>query len=269
MTRAAPLVAAIAALLPLASASCTREGLLAAAQTYITAITTGSLSPLHLATTNFTYHENNKPADLAKSALFTSGPLKLDLTRSTADTVACASYTLFISTAGAKPYVVSTQIRHPEGTDDVTGTISLIDTIVATKGDLFFDATKTLTLLKAEDWGVIPEGNRTSRAELKRIGDAYLDMWTDAKAYATIEWWGDCERVEGSQFTKPCGVGLPKGGSAKVNGMRRYVIDETVGSVDILCSFDSISSIGPDSHETRVEGGKIKYVHTVTAMNRK
>jgi hypothetical protein len=36
-----------------------------------------------------------------------------------------------------------------------------------------------------------------------------------------------------------------------------------VGSVDILCSFDSIGNY-PDSHEFRLEGGKIKYVHTVT-----
>lgn len=32
--------------------------------------------------------------------------------------------------------------------------------------------------------------------------------------------------------------------------MRRYVIDETLGSVDVLCQFDSLGA-WPDSHEIR------------------
>ena len=50
-----------------------------------------------------------------------------------------------------------------------------------------------------------------------------------------------------------------------MNGMRRYVIDEVTGSVDVLCQFDSLAA-WPDSHEIRVEGGKVRYVHTVTVM---
>jgi hypothetical protein len=73
------------------------------------------------------------------------------------------------------------------------------------------------------------------------------------------------ERVEGSSFTKPCGNQLPRGGSTKSNGNRRYVIDETIGSVDVLCSFDSLGDM-PDSHEIRVENNAVKYVHTVTVL---
>jgi hypothetical protein len=43
---------------------------------------------------------------------------------------------------------------------------------------------------------------------------------------------------------------------------RRYVIDETIGSVDVFIDFASI----PDSHEFRVEKGKLRYVHTITVM---
>ena len=88
-------------------------------------------------------------------------------------------------------------------------------------------------------------------------------MWTDAKAADNIPWGTDCERVEGSQYTRPCGKSLPRGGSKKNNGNRRYVIDETVGSVDVLCSFDSLGNY-PDTHEIRVIDGKLKYVHTIT-----
>lgn len=240
------------------SAECTREGLLAAANSYVAAITAGKIDSLKVATTNFTYQENNKAADIKKSVL--SQGLKVDLSRSTADTVACASYTLLISSGGTKPYVLATQIRHP---GDDTSTISVIDIIAATTGSLFFNAKKTLGYIQDENWGTLAVADRPSRELLKKVGDAYLDMWTDAKAADSIPWGTVCERVEGSQFTRPCGVSLPRGGSAKNNGNRRYVIDETVGSVDVLCSFDALGSL-PDSHEIRVEAGKVKYVHTVT-----
>ena len=48
-------------------------------------------------------------------------------------------------------------------------------------------------------------------------------------------------------------------------GLARYVIDETIGSVDVLCQFDSLGTM-PDSHEIRVIDGKVKYVHTITAL---
>jgi len=243
-----------------ALADCTREGLLAAANTYIAAQTSGSLSTLSLSTTNFTYRENNKVADIKKGVL--SQTLKIDLSRSTADTVACASYTMFISSTGTKPYVISTQITHEPGNSSA---IAMIDTIAATTGSLFFDAKKTLGYIQQENWTTIDVGGRPTRELLKKVGDAYLDMWTDKNAADTIPWGTNCERVEGSRLTKPCGGSLPHGGSAKPNGMRRYVIDETFGSVDVLCSFDSLGNM-PDSHEIRVEEGKVKYVHTVTVQ---
>ncbi|KAI1251952.1 hypothetical protein MGN70_006524 [Eutypa lata] len=248
-----------------AHAECTREGLLAAAASYLTAQSTGSIEGLPLASENFTYQENNAAADIGSGILTQAIPI--DLNRTTADTVECASYTMIISASGATPYVIGAQIRHPPSDVD-TSQIALIDTIAATTGDLFFDAAKTLSYISAEDWGEIPpeSDRRPTREELRRVGDAYLDMWTDAGAADSIPWGTDCERVEGSALTRPCGATLPRGGSATPNGNRRYVIDETVGSVDVLCSFDSLGSL-PDSHEVRVEAGLVKYVHTITVMS--
>ncbi|KAI0881477.1 uncharacterized protein GGS22DRAFT_196424 [Annulohypoxylon maeteangense] len=253
-------ITALTLSITVASAECTREGLLAAAESYVAAQTSGSIDSLKLSATNFTYQLNNKVTDIKTGVL--SQPLKIDLNRSTADTIACASYTMLISATGSKPYVISTQIRHR---DNDTSSIALIDTIAATTGALFFDAQKTLGYIQKENWDTLDEGQRASRDELKRVGDAYLDMWTDAKAADSIPWGTDCERVEGSALTRPCGATLPHGGSQKPNGNRRYVIDETVGSVDVLCSFDSLGDM-PDSHEVRLEGGKVKYVHTVTVL---
>lgn len=164
-----------------ASARCTREGLLAAANSYLAAQVSGKMDGLKFDATNFTYQENNKKADIAKGLL--SQPLKIDLNRSTADTVACASYSMFISSTGSKPYVVGTQIRH-SGND--TNTIAAIDSIVATTGALFFDAKQTLSYIQKESWSTLDAGQRPSRALLQQVGDAYLDMWTDAKAADTI-----------------------------------------------------------------------------------
>ncbi|CAO2652499.1 Nn.00g007820.m01.CDS01 [Neocucurbitaria sp. VM-36] len=245
---------------PAYAADCTREGLLAAAESYLAAQTSGKISDLKLSSTNFTYQQNNKISEIAKGILST--PYKIDLNRSTADTVACASYTMWISSSGSKPYVVSTQIRHA---NNDTNSISMINTVAATTGDLFFDAKKTLGYIQKEDWTIIPAAQRPSRELLKQVGDAYLDMWTDAKAADSIPWGTECERVEGSSYTNPCGKTLPRGGSSKNNGMRRYVIDEEMGSVDVLYQFDSLGA-WPDSHEIRVVAGKVKYVHTVTVM---
>jgi hypothetical protein len=45
--------------------------------------------------------------------------------------------------------------------------------------------------------------------------------------------------------------------------MRRYIVDEVVGSAEVLCSFSAVGNI-PDSHELRIENGKIRYVNTIT-----
>ncbi|AEO69779.1 uncharacterized protein THITE_122346 [Thermothielavioides terrestris NRRL 8126] len=224
---------------PSAIADCTRSDLLAVADKFVTAISSGSIGSLPFAA-NFTYLENNKVATINRTAVFAQ-PLKIDLNRSTADTVACASYTLIISASGPKPYVLATQIRHPKGGD--TSVIAKVDTIAATTGSLFFNATKTLGYIRKENWDEIPEAQRPSRDLLKKGTD--------------------CERVEGSEYTRPCGASLPHSKSQRNNGNRRYMIDEVVGSVDILCSFNALGSL-PDSHEIRVEEGKVKYVHTVT-----
>ncbi|PKS05945.1 hypothetical protein jhhlp_007778 [Lomentospora prolificans] len=248
---------AIAGLTRLVSAECTREALFAAAETYIEAQIAGDSSTLSLSS-DFSYMENNKDAEVASGLL--GKALALDYNRTTVDTTQCASFTHLISTAG--PYVIATQIWHAD--DDAT-TISKIDTIAATTGDLFFNAATTLGYVKGHDWSEIPEADRVGRDELKEFGDLYLDMWTDAQAADKIKWGAECERVEGSMHVDPCGGTLPRGGSTKENGMRRYVIDEVLGSVDVLCQFDSLGP-WPDSHEIRVVDGAVRYVYTVTVM---
>ena len=76
-----------------------------------------------------------------------------------------------------------------------------------------------------------------------------------------------CERLEGGSYTgsgKPtdsCNVGVPSGVIIKD---RKYVIDETVGTVDIFNNFAG----SPDTHEFRIENGKLRYVHTMSVTGK-
>ncbi len=80
-----------------------------------------------------------------------------------------------------------------------------------------------------------------------------------------MPWGRPCARLEGGSYTgnggpsDKCDVGIPNG-VALTN--RHYVIDETVGAVDVMMTFASL----PDSHEFRVEGGKLRFVHTMSVM---
>jgi hypothetical protein len=254
MLSSTTLVGGLVALAGMVNAACTRDSLTAAAETYIEAQSSGSLTALRalLSTSNFTYQENNKKAQITAGVL--GKALKLDHNRTIADTTACASYTELISTAG--PNVIGTQIRH-----DANGSVTLIDTIVATTGDWFFNAAKTLSYVSQEDWSPLAQADLSSRAALKAAADAYMDMWSNTSAINAVPWGSPCTRVEGGQqFTPSCKVGIPtSAGTANTN--RRYVIDETVGSCDILNAF---AGAMPDSHEFRLVGGKLRLVHTIT-----
>jgi hypothetical protein len=199
--------------------------------------------------------QNNKKGDLKTGIL--SKALKLDYNRTITDTTLCASYTEMISTGG--PYVIGAQILHSADGSQVTS----IDTMVATTGDWAFNVQSTYTHIAAETWGDLPTAQRSSRDVLKAAADAYLDMWSNSSSVNAVPWGTPCERVEGGMYVSPsCKVGVPTSGSASMkNSNRRYVIDEVVGSIDVFCAFGGSM---PDSHEFRLESGKLRYVHTIT-----
>ncbi|KAK3682071.1 hypothetical protein B0T22DRAFT_521156 [Podospora appendiculata] len=247
-----------------ATPACTRAQLLEAADAYVAAQTAGKLEPLkELLGANWTYQENNKVTDASKGVL--AKALKIDHRRTTVDTTVCATYTELISAGASSPYVVGTQIRHSTG--DLK--ISLIDSVASTTNSWLFDAKKTLQYVQGEKWDPIPEAKYDSRAAIQAAGDAYLDMWSNATAADAVPWGTPCVRLEGSAYTgtgKPtdsCKPGIPSNHSQAPNINRRYVIDESAGSVSILLLWQHMMNAA-DSHEFRLEGGKLRYVHTMT-----
>lgn len=121
-----------------------------------------------------------------------------------------------------------------------------------------------------ENWDPIPEAKRDTRAAIQAAADAYLDLWSQNATKPTVPWGVPCDRMEGSAYTgkgtdtDTCNVGIPSEKEPE-NIDRRYVVDETMGSVNVLCVFQTMGN-APDSHELRLEGGKIRYVHTMTAF---
>jgi hypothetical protein len=246
----------------LARAACDKPTLDTAADTYVAAQTSGSLNTLHsLFASNFTYLENNK--EILTEASLLKKPLKIEHRRTNHDLVTCATYTELVAPSG--PYVIGTQIKH----DAATGKIISIDTIASTTGSWLFNATKTLSYIQSETWAEIPEGKRDARAAIQAAGDAYLDMWSDATADKKVPWGTPCVRLEGSAYTgtgaatDSCKPGIPSNHSQAPNTHRRYVIDESMGSVSVFCVWEHMMNAA-DSHEFRLEGGKLRYVHTIT-----
>ncbi|KAH8892477.1 hypothetical protein GQ53DRAFT_614601, partial [Thozetella sp. PMI_491] len=239
-------------------AGCTREALKAFSDTYITAQANGwPDSLLSTAASNFTYIENTITKNIKDGVLAT--PLKIDHNRTSLDTTQCATYTELIATDPKHPHVIGTQMRFKDGK------LVKIESLVSEQGDWAFNATGTLYYAAREDgqWGTIPEKDRDSRAVIQAAADAYLDLFNNKSV--VVPWGYPCSRLEGSMSTgrglanDTCNVGVPNG---IVISDRRYVIDETVGAVDALVKFQT----RPDSHEFRVEKGKIRFVHTITIM---
>lgn len=150
------------ALLALAGAAvceCPRSYLTAAAGLYIASQTAGQPST---AFANTSYVQNNKTMAMAAGILKTA--LKIDHNKTTVDTTACAAYVEVISTSPDPGHVIAAQIR-----TDQFGTPTLLDLIVTSKGDWQFNATKSLSIVTAENWAEIPAANRTTRAILKSV----------------------------------------------------------------------------------------------------
>jgi hypothetical protein len=260
------LMLAVALLAPtagFAQISCPREGLQRAVDLYITAQTKGDTSGLPLAA-GLGYMENVAPADINKGVIKT--PMKIDFHRSLLDTATCQTFTEVIVTDKEHPYVLGTRLRvnHDK--------IAEIEIIWETTGYWGFNVDNYMKYSSAEKWDAIPADKRDTRDTLVAGASAYLDAFLEQKK-DLVPWGHPCQRTEGGMYTgkgspdDSCDVGVPSG----VNiANRRFVVDETIGSVVVFCTFGAGSPTGgsgaPDSHLFRLENGKLRYVHTLTHL---
>jgi hypothetical protein len=234
--------------------NCTQATLKAGTDAYVAAQTAGQANFTGLAST-VDYLQNKRPADFKTSII--SKPLTPDHVKSYYDLVNCSSYTELIITDPKSPHVIGTALRWSGGQ------IGAIQSIVTTTGDWLFNATGTLAYASKETWTPIPAAQRDTRAVIQAAADAYLDLFDSVNTTA-VPWGSPCARLEGGSYITPsCNVGVPSGLDLMD---RTYVIDETLGAVDVQLRFGGTRGL-PDSHEFRIEGGKIRYVHTMSVQN--
>jgi hypothetical protein len=248
-----------------ASAGCSRETLQKLATTYVTAQTTGKAAMVPL-DKGATYAENDKAMDITKGVL--AKPLKVDFTRSFHDTTQCASFTEVIAATDPHPYVIHTRMEANK-----KGKVTKMESVVTDDGDWVFGAAEHLAVTRAENWDEIPKDKRDTREAIQAAADAYLNNWGEPTL--PVPHGTPCSRLEGRMSTaarNPTGQTCTMGAfpqKLKVTN-RRYVIDETLGAVDIFHNFPWIDAGlptdpgTPASQSFRVEGGKNRYIHEVT-----
>jgi hypothetical protein len=247
-------------------AECTREMLQELADTYVEAQSTGNATMLPLAADSY-YGENDVAMDIAEGVL--TEALTVDFTRSFYDTTQCATFTELVAATNSHPYVIDTRM---EATEE--GGVSAMESVVTDEGDWVFGADAYLNFTRAETWDEIPEGQRDTREVIQAAADAYLDNWGNPEL--PVPHGTPCARLEGRMYT---GSRDPEGNTCNMGAFpqpldvsnRRYVIDETIGAVNIFHSFPWLDAgLGPDNPGTpasqmfRVEGGKNRYIHEST-----
>ena len=247
----------------LAQVSCSREGLQRAVDLYIAAQTMGDTSGMPLAM-GLGYMENVAPANINEGVI--KKPMKIDHHRSLLDTANCQTFTEVIVTDKANPYVLGTRLRINRDK------IAEIEILWTTTGYWLFNADSYLQWSSTEEWAPIPVEKRDTRDTLVAAANAYLDAFLEGKK-DLVPWGYPCNRTEGGAHTgngspmDSCDVGVPSG----VNiSNRRFVVDATIGAVVAFCTFGAGNPNGgsgaPDTHLFRVEGGKLRYVHTLTHL---
>lgn len=248
-------------------AECSREMLQDLADTYVEAQTAGNATLVPLADSAY-YGENDVPLSITEGVL--SNAIKPDFTRSFHDTTLCATFTEFVAATHDHPYVIHTRM---EATEE--GEVTVMESVVTDEDDWVFGAEEYLSYTKEEDWGEIPEDQRDMREVIKAAAEAYINNWGDP--YLPVPHGTPCTRLEGRIYT---GAANPEGQTCTMGafpqpiktGSRRFVIDETAGAVIIFHNFSWLDAgLGPyhpgtpASQQFRVEGGKNRYIHEVTA----
>jgi hypothetical protein len=150
--------------------------------------------------------------------------------------------------------------------------ITEVEMLWTTTGYWLFNADAYLKWSSSENWDPIPANRRDTRDTLVAAANAYLDAFLEGRKDG-VPWGYPCNRTEGGAHTgngsptDSCDVGVPSG----VNiSNRRFIVDETLGTVAVFCTFGAGGPNGgsgaPDTHLFRVENGKLRYVHTLTHL---
>lgn len=240
----------------LADANCSRSELQLAVNAYIEAQTAGDLDLMPVAPAT-RYYQQQEGIDARASIV--NEPLAIDFHRSILDETTCQTFTELVVLDERHPYAMGARLRV------VAGTITELEAMVTDDGDWLFNPEVTFERSSAETWDVVPEHERSSRATLEAAANAYFDQFFSGPNTIYVPWGTPCNRLEGGAYTgngspdDSCNVGVPSGMNIS---HRRFVVDEAMGAIVGFVRFGP--NLIPDTHLFRLEGGRIRYVHTLT-----
>jgi hypothetical protein len=242
-----------------AGSGCTRSSLQASVNKYLDALGKGNPSLMPLAR-QAKYIENTKAVPLGQGIWQAS--LAIDFHRDLFDVETCQTFSEIIHTSSGHPYVIGTRLKIADNK------IAEIESLVTDKDDWLFNAENYLKYSSQEKWNILPAAQRSDRQTLINAANAYFDFFADRNS--KIPFGIPCARIEGGMYTNPklepnasCTGGPPLEGSIKIVN-RRFLVDLDMGTVVGFMNFGSETGL-PDSHMIRLENGKIRYVHTITA----
>lgn len=236
-----------------AQGACTREQLQTIADSWKSALEQGTMMTMALGEW-VDYNGNGRRGSLGA---FLDHPREVVHHMALLDTTTCRTFNEVVAKTGDEWEVLATQVN-----SGFFGTGPFIN-VTTKEGDWLFDGERTAYYASRENWGVIPEDRRNTRAEILAAANAYLDLFN---APDTVVPWGTpCARLEGGVYTgrgqptDSCNVGVPSG----IEMIERdYVVDVERGAVAVFLKMGT--NRRPDVHTFRIEDGKIRYVHTVT-----
>ena len=263
---------------PNTQVGCSRAGLNAAVNAYLSALKAGDHTLMPLSETakygeydnesqqSYSFSGGQMQSTLTPSVnKFGEGlwkkPRTVDFSRSLIDTVACATFTEIIINKDSKdandpPYVIGVRLN-------VSGSqISEVHALVTTTGDWAFTASGYYRYSSGEDWGELPANQRLTRERLKNDAEAYFKYFRNKDV--AVPWGTRCARLEGGAYTgdgpnASCNVGVPTL-NMDISTIW-WLADVDYGMVVLFVYFG-----GADSHLFRILPGGYRYIHTLTAM---
>jgi len=247
---------------------CTRDGLTAITNKYLSALEAHNPSAVPLAS-GVKYTENGLAVAVGKGAWTTAG--KTTFKRGMVDTQKCGTHTQAIIDENGKPMLYGVRLKIDKEK------ISEIEAFVV-RGKEVLDVPAILAT-KDQDWeSVLPPEQRSSRLSMMAIADDYFELFVKEKKpkVSELAFLKPCDRWEnGMQTTKggtnqgvtmPANNCSPKGFADMTHSPRRFLIDEETGIVVAYTLFDNV---WPDFHMFKIKNGHVDWIQAYFEYGKK
>jgi hypothetical protein len=238
---------------PSAGGGCTRESLVAAVNSYFSALSMKNHASLAVAPM-LKFTQDGRQLQLGEGLWQTAGEVRFK--RSAYDVQQCETVTESVVANGGDDFIVGVRLKLS------SGLISEIETILVGPGGFVANAPGVISSA-SDNWEmVLPEAERSTRAFIKdEVIDAYfIDLFAGDVTPEDFPFASTCRRAENGTSPGACSFGIPA-----LGGMQplHYVIDEEAGIGVGFVLFGGRTSGLLDFHMFRVKSGQVHGVRAI------